>query len=84
MPVGLRYHDFPFGAIEGRPAARPRGDKGGVPPVTVCGGRPRGPRQGVFAAGPDAPPAFPLGVRCGFSRAAFLAPGAPLGHGAKG
>ncbi len=33
-----------------RPAAAhvagvgPRGDTGGVPPVTVCGGRPRGPR----------------------------------------
>ena len=62
----------------------PRGDKGGVPPVTVCGGRPRGPRQGVFAAGRDVPPAFPLGVRGGFARAAFPAPGAPLGHGAKG
>ncbi len=22
----------------------PQGDKGGVPPATVCGGRPRGPR----------------------------------------
>ena len=66
MPLGLRYHDFPFGAIKGRPAARPPGGQGGVSPrLRYAGDAPAAP-GGKRRSSPrlrdagDAPARYPM------------------------